>query len=321
MPDLEQSRHEYIGRVNRVIDYIKDNLHGDLSLEQLARVATFSPFYFHRIFGAIAGETLNQFILRTRLERAAFQLSFSRRKTITTVALDCGFSGSATFSRAFRNAYGMSATEWRQNPAGNYRKNRKTNGNECKAVSGTRFYFDPQQNTLNWRIKMSDKLKVDVQVKNLPELNVAYVRHRGYYRPDDAVLFQGLFRRLLTWAAPRGFVQFPKTQALTVYSSGHPDVTPSERLAVDVCITIPEGTPVDGEIGTRKISGGQYAVTRMEATIQECGEAWNYVFKQWLPESGLQPDDGAYYLNHLNDPQQHPQKLHIVEMCLPVKPL
>ena len=45
----QDSKRIYISRINRVIDYIKFNLDGDLSLEQLAPVAYFSKFYFHRI--------------------------------------------------------------------------------------------------------------------------------------------------------------------------------------------------------------------------------------------------------------------------------
>ncbi|EPJ52219.1 MAG: hypothetical protein OFPI_14940 [Osedax symbiont Rs2] len=41
----------------------------------------------------------------------------------------------------------------------------------------------------------------------------------------------------------------------------------------------------------------------------------------WLPQSGFQPGDGGYYCQHLNDPEQHPHKLHKVDLYLPVKPL
>ncbi len=46
----EIRRQEYLGRINRVIDYIRDNLTGDLCLETLARVANFSSYHFHRLF-------------------------------------------------------------------------------------------------------------------------------------------------------------------------------------------------------------------------------------------------------------------------------
>ncbi len=106
-------RDEYIFRVNRVIDYIETNIDKDLSLQDLARIANFSQFHFHRIFRAIVGETLNRFIQRMRVEKAATQLMANPKKSITEIAFDCGFSGSASFARAFRETFHMSASEWR----------------------------------------------------------------------------------------------------------------------------------------------------------------------------------------------------------------
>ncbi|MCP4150186.1 MAG: helix-turn-helix transcriptional regulator, partial [bacterium] len=46
-------RDEYLARINRVIDFIENNIYNDLSLEKLAEVADFSRFHFHRIFNAM----------------------------------------------------------------------------------------------------------------------------------------------------------------------------------------------------------------------------------------------------------------------------
>src|SRR5258708_5335243 len=93
-----QANGEYTQRIDRVIDYLRGNLDRQVKLEELARVACFSEFHFHRIFGAVSGETLNTFTNRLRLEKAARLLRFSDRG-LTDIALDCGYSSSATFSR------------------------------------------------------------------------------------------------------------------------------------------------------------------------------------------------------------------------------
>ena len=61
-PKQTYLREEYIARINRVIDYVQTHLDQNLTLETLAGVAGFSPFHFHRLFGALVGETLGQFI-------------------------------------------------------------------------------------------------------------------------------------------------------------------------------------------------------------------------------------------------------------------
>src|ERR1700734_340314 len=104
---------EYAQRIDRVIDYLRGNLDRQVKLKELARVACLSEFHFHRIFGAVSGETLNNFTNRLRLEKAARLLRYSDQ-SVTDVAFDCGFSSSATFSRAFRSGYDTSPSQFRK---------------------------------------------------------------------------------------------------------------------------------------------------------------------------------------------------------------
>ena len=321
-------REEYVSRINRVIDYIETNIDTDLSLENLAGVASFSSFHFHRIFRAMVGETLNQFIQRIRIEKAAGKLVHNPRKSITEIALECGFSSSAAFARVFKDTFHMSASEWR---AGGYLQDRKigkTNRKEDQALSNFGKDFDisfeysygETQNRI-WRVKMKDKpqIKANVEVKDMPELQIAYVRHIGPYQ-GDSELFGRLFEKLMTWAGPRGLIRFPETQMLTVYYDD-PEITEDAKLRVDACITVPEDTPAEGEVGRMTIPGGTYAVAHFELQVDEYGDAWNALFGGWLPESGYQPADGPSYEMYLNDPQQHPEGKCIVDICIPVKPL
>src|SRR5580704_11803817 len=66
-----QPQSDYAQRIDRVIDYLRANLHRPVKLAELANVACFSEFHFHRIFIAVSGETLNNFTNRLRLEKAA----------------------------------------------------------------------------------------------------------------------------------------------------------------------------------------------------------------------------------------------------------
>jgi len=320
-------REEYVSRINRVIDYIERNVKKNLSLERLAGVANFSRFHFHRIFRAMVGETLNQFIQRIRIEKAASQLTINSKKSITAIALDCGFSGSAAFARAFKEAFQMSASEFRAEALLQDSKIRKTkskerqaNGKIRKDVDETSCYVDPQTSNLIWRIKMKDKGQIQVEVKDVPEFHVAYIRHIGPYKGDSA-LFENLFGRLMKWAGPRGLLQHPETRVLAVYHDD-PKITEEEKLRTSACITVPGDIRVEGEVGKMAIGGGKYAVARFElAGSSEYENAWNTVYGAWLPESGYQPDDGPCYELFHNDPKEHPEGKHIVDICIPVKPL
>src|SRR6218665_142606 len=110
----EESIKEYYFRVNKSIDYIKDNLHEELSLEKLAVLSNFSKFHFHRIFKSVTGVTINEFIKNAKIERALFFLMNNPSKTISEIAIECGFLSISSFSRAFREVKQLTPSEWRK---------------------------------------------------------------------------------------------------------------------------------------------------------------------------------------------------------------
>ncbi|MCP4625414.1 MAG: helix-turn-helix transcriptional regulator [bacterium] len=197
-PDEERRvylRQEYISRINRVIDYIENHIDQNLSLEILSAVANFSRFHFHRLFRALVGETLNSFNQRNRIEKTASQLLDNPKKSITEIAFNCGFSGSASFARAFKETFQMSASEWRADGHLRHSKIRKTKSKYDQLIGKNRKdfdissrYIDDQTQNPNWRIKMKGQEQIQVEVKDMQELYAAYVRHIGPYKGDSELL-------------------------------------------------------------------------------------------------------------------------------------
>lgn len=317
-------RAEYVGRINRVIDHIEANLAGDLSLTVLAGVAAFSPYHFHRVFKAVVGENLSTFIRRRRVEKAASLLLANPARPITSVALECGFASPAAFAKVFRESFGTSASDWLRAGGKPRSKDDETESNHGQwmrkpggADAHTVRMLDLVTGTWSWRLAM-DTGEAKIEVKNVPEMNVAYLRHIGPYAGDEA-LFERLIGRLYSWASPRGLVG-PDSRLMSIYQDD-PDVTDEANLRLDVALTVPPGTAPGGEIGTRTIPAATYAVGHFELQSDQYTEAWQMMMGQWLPESGYQPSDGPCLEIYLNDPGAHPEGKHIVELYVPVKPL
>lgn len=93
--------------------YIRAHISEPLSREMLADVAGFSAPHFHRIFTAHVGESAISYVRRMRLERAARKLRMGA-VDITEVALAAGYDSHAAFSKAFRQQFGISPSEFRQ---------------------------------------------------------------------------------------------------------------------------------------------------------------------------------------------------------------
>lgn len=325
---VERSRRRplYVERVNAVIDYIEQHLAEEMTLSELAAVAHFSPYHFHRVFGVLVGETLNRFISRVRIERAATLLLQLPHSAVTEIAVSCGFPNPSSFARNFKEAFSMSATEWR---AGGYLRHERTPPESYRdmigdiGAIGERYgtiskRFDRETGHPTWMIRCGDLEPAMVTVEQLPALEVAYVRHTGRYQGMGEV-FADMFNRLMTWAHPRDLVT-PDARVLAVYHD-NPDLTDDDKLRVSACLSVPTETSASGEVGRMRIDGGTYGVGHFRLGEQDYSQAWFALVGGWLPESGYEPDDRYNYERYFQSTEATPSEKEVVDICIPVRPL
>ena len=308
--------NEYVKRINRVIDYIESNLDKQLTLQELADVSCFSRFHFNRIFSSLMGETLFKFIQRLRLEKAATRLC-GEKTPVIDIAMDCGFSNAASFSKSFKAFHGVSPSQWRaKSNRGQVQSNMGQFNSKTGKESLSRLPYTESINSIG-RYNM-DISKVRVEVKEREEVTVAYVRHMGPYA-GDANLFAALYGQLCQWAGPRGFLE-GEPEFLSIYHD-NPEITEEEKLRISICLTVPEGTEAEGSVNIMKVPGGKYGVGHFEIDVSEYGEAWSYLCGEWLAASGYEPDERPCFEIMVNDPKDHPQGKHIVDIYEPVRPM
>lgn len=101
--------------IQKSLDYIENNFSEDIKMETLANVAALSPYYFQRLFGRLVKKPVNEYVKLRRLAKGSEALK-NKEKRIIDIALDCGFSGHANFTRAFKGAYGITPEEYRDRP-------------------------------------------------------------------------------------------------------------------------------------------------------------------------------------------------------------
>jgi len=304
---------EYKSRINRVFDYIEDNLDKQFTLEELSDIAHFSKFHFNRIFYGMVGEKPFQFIQRVKLEKAASMLIMRPHLSITDIAYSVGFSDISIFSRNFKQYFNLSATDWRlnKNVNSNYSQ---TKSNRNQISSEITPYLCSDSKTIKWRTNMN--LCKGVEIIEFPTTTVAYIRYTGAYKGNEK-LFEGLWNKLFSWAGPRGLLARADLKSLIIYHDD-PNITQEDKLRMSVCISVPENTKVEGEIGKMEIEGGKYAFAHFELSATDFEKAWNWVYGEWLPQSGYQPDDKPCFEMYSSQPENGKFK---VDICIPVKPL
>jgi AraC family transcriptional regulator len=314
---------DYVQRINRTMDYIEAHLGDPLDLETIARVAAFSPYHFHRIFSSIAREPLYQFILRHRLSRAILQM-FDTQLSLTEIALDCGFSSSSAFSRAFREKYQQSPSEYRKKRLQAFfpeksqdSKNRQNPRKDREVSGGPRGYVEYRAGGQTWIGPDQTVRQVDIVPQKA--MRFAYVRHVGPYK-GDAGLFQRLWDQYCHWAGPRGILEDSQTRYLSLYHND-PSTTEEPKLRLSLGSSVPPGTEGAGNISLMDIGEGLYARSEWLLGPADYQGAWAWLYGQWLPVSGYVPEDGLAYEEYFFDQAQNDQGKTRVVLGVPVKPM
>ena len=221
----------YVERVNLAIDHVVSHLEVPLRLEDVSRAALLSPFHFHRVFQALVGVTLAEFVKRLRLEKALFMMAYARRPSLTTIALSCGFSSSSDFSRCFRQRFGVPPSAF---DIKGWRNARRSELEATAPGTAERLHVDklPARNN-------PDSFRV--RVRDLPARTVAYIRIRNPYR-GDAVAKAA--EKLITWAERHALAD---GQWLG-YQWDNPEIARLDDCQYHVAVEAERFTP-KGEIG------------------------------------------------------------------------
>ncbi|CAH1200686.1 DNA gyrase inhibitor [Paenibacillus plantiphilus] len=306
-----QSMREYLRRIHKVQDYIEAHVCESLSLDELAAIAGFSKYHFHRIFKGIVHESLLQYVNRVKLEKALNFLIHRPDMTITDIAYQFGFTDPAIFSRAFKNHYDTSPNDYRNQ----YRKN-------CKDSTKNSPYHESMMKRT--RRGNENKVQGNVAIETIDEMHVAYVRHLGTYA-ELKIVFESLMQKLLDELNQRNLITPTSTKVLTMYHD-HPDITEEQHRRTSLCVTIPSSSAEsvensDSEIGRMTIPAGRYAVGHFEIFPNEYSAAWDYLCGEWLPQSGFLPRDTSSFEVYLSKPDPDPLTKQRVDIYLPIGPL
>lgn len=295
---------DYKNRINRVFEFIDQNLESDLSLNVVSEIAFFSPFHFHRVFKFVTEETLNEHVKRRRIEKSASDL-LHKNITTTELAHKYGFSDNSSYSRAFKKYFGVSPAEFKKQNTNRHSKIRQLKSKNGQEYPDHDKYICIINNLKNW-IKMNAK----IEIKKMPKMNLAYVSSTGPQNLGNA------YGKLMQWATPKGLMN-DQTKMITVYHDSF-KVTESNKVRMDASILLNKTVEADGEIGLTKIEAGKFIVGSFEIGLNEFEKSWTGLFV-WMNENGYKKADREPFEIYYNNFNEHPERKAIVDFCIPIE--
>lgn len=281
-----QTLTDYGLRVQRAIAHMAANLDRDLDLETLAGVACFSPFHFHRVFREITGRTTAEVLRRLRLNRAAGEL-IQGAAPLPGIARRSGYGSVAAFTRAFRALYGV--------PPATYRR-------QGRLVPAT----DPEPHP-------REDMMYETSFIDFPGARVAGIDHVGPFTEMGAA-----FDRLSAWARARG-LDAPEARSYGIYPDD-PESVPAAQLRSVACLTVGPDVVAEGPVRLLDIAAGPCVRIVHQGPYAELEAAYTWLYRDWLPRSGREPDDRPCFEEYLNDPHQLPPGEWLTAIHMPLKP-
>lgn len=285
------TKNSYLESINKAIAYIESNWTTDIQLKDIAVQANLSQYHFHRVFKSLTGDTAKDFLIRLRLEKAALKLKHSQND-IGQIAFDCGYQNHETFTRAFKNYFGLAPIEYR-NSIAELRTNKQ---NE----------FARENINLN---------ALNVQgpiIRTIPDLHLAYIRHTGSY---DKV--GSSFQRLMLWAATHLVLKLKPVTVGVVHDN--PDLTEEQHIRFDACVLLSKEIKPRGEIGYKKIDGGRFAVFTYKGAYEGFYPVYDYIYNVCLFDNKFYLADKPALEWYVKSPPFYKPENFVTDFYVPIK--
>lgn len=290
-PVFSDRDRSYIRRFTRVIEYIYAHLDEDPDLETLADVAALSQWHWHRIWQSTYGESIFATVKRLRLHRAAGDLGHTDLE-ISRIARRAGYSSAEAFNRSFKQVYGQPPAQFRSS-------------SESKRLHPV---------ALSLPISKHKGLSAmhAVEVKSLPSAKMAVIPHHGSYMQIGKA-FETLVGVLITQIGPG------VNEPLRALYFSDPTQVAEEDLRSAAGAVVPDTFPIEEPLEAYQVRSGDYAILRHTGPYPELRWAYEWLYGEWLPNSGRVPADAPCMEIYVNNPREIAPADLITDICLPLK--
>ncbi len=259
--------------MNEALNYIEENLTGDIDYKEAAKLALCSEYHFKRMFSTLAGVTLSEYIRRRRLTLAAFELNNTR---VIDIAIKYGYGSADSFTRAFQSLHGVTPSEARNN------------GQSLKAYPRLTFQLTIRGgNEMNYRIVEKEAFRIVGIKKRVP------IVFQGV-NPEIAAMWKTLNAEIidqlkrLSNVEPIGLIQ-----ASANFSEGRME----EKGELDHYIGVATTKECPDSFNSLEVPASTWAVFEAVGPFPDTLQnIWGRIYSEWFPSSNFQATEGPEIL-------------------------
>lgn len=256
---------DYYHRIQNAIEFIELNLEENIDISDIASKAYFSAFHFQRLFQAISGFSVQEYIRKRRLSEAAILLT-ETDKTILDIAIAFQYGSQEAFTRAFETCFGMTPAK--------YRKRQEPGRGSLVKI-----------NFMDYERKIQGNLKVDKpDIIHLEKTYIVGYEYKTNLRDEkyfnDIPAFYDDFGRNEYYMRIPGRLApaFPYGVSCKFQDDGRFSFVVGEAVRLPV-----EG--LEDNLVDLEVPEGKYAVFRVEGSVEMAQNTWRYIYGTWLPNS------------------------------------
>lgn len=290
---VTETQMDYYQCINQVQQYIRENLDEVLDREDLARRAGFSLPHFQRLFTAHVGESIGAYVRRARMERAAQQL-LAKEANITGLALAAGYETHSAFSKAFKQYFGVSPSEFRE-----------LNPTAAAYLIHRRLVFHRKEPIMQ-----------PMEIRTLPDLHVLYARATELMTsPAFQTANQEAFGKLFQGA---GAFMAQMKQCVAIYPD-EVEVGKPARFDAGAIFAAGQEPLAPAGLAYQTLAGGRWAIFRHVGPYDTLWQTWQAAYRDWLPTSGETLRDTVPFEDYVDDPSKTaPEELR-TDIFIPIQ--
>jgi AraC family transcriptional regulator len=287
-----------ISALNRLVDLVEQHLGADLDVTGLARTLGTTEYHLRRMFSALAGMPLSEYVRRRRMTVAAAEV-VRGRDDLLGIAVRHGYGSTEAFGRAFRAVHGAGPADVRRD------------GGPLRTQPQLRFRLTVEGSTpMDTRIVDRPAFRLIGHAARVPLIhqgtNPHIERHIAALAPEEHVRLKALGS-----TEPAGLLQ--------VTDDVDPDSAEGSELTYLHGVAVSPDTPAPDDLDAIEVPAGRWAVFRTAGPHPESlQQTWAATASDWFPSNPWQLREGPSIVAVLNRSDDF--STATCELWLPVEP-